>query len=220
MSTVNSFRKNCRDVFNAFLVRFAVYAGFYEFPVIAPNSYTPNRLVRFSRAISSKDYDQWVHFFEDDYQFERLWRNPRRYLPILRKFNGVISPDFSLYRDMPLVMQLWNIYRSRAICYWLQINGVKVVPNVRFGDSRTFKIVCDGLPKHSTIAIGTYGNLKDATDARIFIAGIKVIVDRLEPSTIVVFGSIQHPTFTEFRARKIRILQFDSDYAVSRKNVA
>ena len=78
------------------------------------------------------------HFFEDDYLFERLWRNPKIYLPILKQYNGVILPDFSLYRDMPLVMQLWNIYRSRAIGCWLQSNGIKVIPDVRFGDERTY----------------------------------------------------------------------------------
>lgn len=29
------------------------------------------------------------------------------------RFNGVILPDFSLFRDMPLVMQMYNILRSR-----------------------------------------------------------------------------------------------------------
>ena len=63
-------------------------------------------MIAFSKAISSKDYEQWVHFYEDDHLFERLWNNPRKYLPILERFQGVILPDFSLYRDMPLVMQL------------------------------------------------------------------------------------------------------------------
>ncbi len=52
--------------------------------------------------------------------FERIWTTPNKYLPIIKKFRGVITPDFSVYRDMPLVMQQWNIYRSRAIGHWLQ----------------------------------------------------------------------------------------------------
>lgn len=115
MSVINSQRKSCKDVFNAFLVELAYYAGIFEFPIIQPTYWIPNKLIAFSKAISCPEKDQWVHFFEDDYLFERIWKNPGRYLNILRRYNGVILPDFSLYRDMPYVMQLWNIYRSRAI---------------------------------------------------------------------------------------------------------
>ena len=131
MSRINSTRKGCRDVFNAFLVSTASYEGLFEFPVIKPCNTIPERIIVFSKAISSVHHKQWVHFYEDDYLFERLWRNPEKYLSILSRFEGVILPDFSLYRDMPFVMQLWNIYRSRAIGHWLQKNGIKVIPNIR-----------------------------------------------------------------------------------------
>ena len=82
MSRINSERKNCKDVFNAFLVRLAYFAGLFEFPVLKPTYCIPNRLLTFSKAVSSKDYDYWVHFYEDDYLFERLWQNPKKYLEI------------------------------------------------------------------------------------------------------------------------------------------
>lgn len=80
MSKINSKRKSCKDVFNAFLVSVATYVGMYEFPKIRPTYYVPNRLIAFSKAISGKENNQWIHFFEDDYLFERIWRNPKRYL--------------------------------------------------------------------------------------------------------------------------------------------
>lgn len=57
MSKINSQRKCCKDVFNAFLVPFATYAGLFEFPEIKPTFFIPNRLIAFSKAISCKDYD-------------------------------------------------------------------------------------------------------------------------------------------------------------------
>ena len=219
MSKINSQRKSCVDVFNAFLVSSATYDGIYEFPRIKATYDIPNRLVPFSKCNSSKDYDQWVHFYEDDYLFERLWRNPQKYLNILKRFNGVILPDFSLYRDMPLVMQLWNIYRSRAIGSWLQINGVKVIPNIRYGDRRTYNICCDGIPKHSVIAIGSYGNFKIVEDRKIFLEGLDLVIRRLKPSTIVIYGSAPEKYFKKYRDAGIRIVQFDSNYATSHKEV-
>lgn len=219
MSKVNSKRSNCKDVFNAFLVEKAKYQGSYEFPAILPTYDVPTRLVSFSKAISSKDTDQWVHFFEDDCMFERLWRNPKRYLDVLRRFHGVILPDYSLYRDMPLVMQLWNIYRSRAIGHWLQQNGVAVIPCVRYGDYRTYRCCCDGLPKHSVIAIGTHGTFKNLDDRTILLEGLDVVVDILQPVAIVVYGSAPAKYFDKYSEMGIQIIQMSSDYASSHKEV-
>lgn len=219
MSKINSQRKGCKDVFNSFLVMFATYAGLFEFPIIKPTFIIPNMIIAFSRAISCKDYNQWVHFFEDDYLFERIWRNPRKYIDILKRYNGVILPDFSLYRDMPLAMQIWNIYRSRAIGHWLQKNGVNVIPNIRYGDKRTYRICCDGIHKHCVIAIGAHGNLRLLEDREIFLKGLDVIVKKLEPTVIVVYGAAPEKYFKKYKNLGIQIVQFDSNYATSHKEV-
>lgn len=212
MSKINSIRKGCKDVFNAFLVAFAIYAGFFEFPVIKACYDIPNRLIAFSKCISCRDYNFWVHFYEDDYLFERLWRNPKKYLPILQRYNGVILPDWSLYRDMPFVMQLWNIYRSRAIGAWLQVNGVKVIPNVRYGDRRTYRCCCDGLPNHAVIAVGSHGTIKNIEDRIIFAQGLDVVIKRLQPKAIIVYGCAPDSIFQKYKDKGITIYHFDSDY--------
>lgn len=217
MASYNSLRRNCRDVFKAFLVLFARFAGIFEIPAIRPTVCIPNRLIPFSRAISSNDYDQWVHFYEDDYLFEKLWNNPQRYLDTLKKFNGVILPDFSLYRDMPFVMQLWNIYRSRAIGCWLQHNGIVVIPNMRYGDERTYSICCDGIAQGGVIAVGSHGTLKNKEDRRIFIEGLEVVIKITQPIVIVVYGAAPDDIFAIYRKQGIRIIQFDSEFCRAMK---
>ena len=219
MSLLNSQRKSCKDVFNAFLVTMAHYAGIFEFPEIQPTYWIPNRLIPFSKALSSTDYDQWVHFFEDDYLFERIWRSPKRYLEILRRFNGVILPDFSLYRDMPLVMQLWNIYRSRAIGFWLQVNGINVIVNIRYADKRTYRFCCDGVSTNCAIAIGTHGILKNREDRQYFCEGLAFVVKKLKPSAIIVYGKAPDSVFEQYRRQGIEVVQFDSTFATSHKEV-
>ena len=137
------------DVFHAFLVKNAEYDSYIELPIIKTSNYLPGKLIPFSIAMARNctDFDCWVMFFEHDVKFERLWNNPVRYLSKLKKFKGVITPDFSLYRNMPLVMQMWNTYRNRALAYWLQNNVIEVIPNVRFGDERTYSFCFDGIEK-------------------------------------------------------------------------
>ncbi len=217
MSQINCTRVGCRDVFHAFLVEKATYEGFLEIPEIDYGDFRPGKLIAFSKAIRSKDYDCWVHFYEDDAAFERIWNNPRKYLPILQKFKGVISPDFSLYRDMPLVMQFWNIYRNRAIGRWLQDNGVSVIANVRWGDYRTYTACCYGVPVNGTIAIGSHGCIHIKEDRTFFVEGLEQIVKTLKPKTIVVYGSAPSYIFDKYREMGINILQFCSDFAASRR---
>lgn len=213
MARLNCQRKGCRDVWNSFLVCKAGYDGPFEFPAIRPEGGIPNRLIAFSKAIRCKDHDQWVHFFEDDCLFERLWNDPMRYLEILKRFNGVILPDFSVYRDMPYAMQLWNIYRSRALGFWLQENGVRAIVNIRYGDSRTYRRCCDGAPRGCTIAVGSHGTLKHSDDKKCFVEGLEVVVRTLQPSAIVVYGAAPEDVFGTYRGMGVRIVQFDSDFA-------
>lgn len=220
MSRINCTRSGCKDVFHAFLVKNATYDSPLEIPCLKKEMRKPHKLIAFSKVVHSTDYNAWVHFYEDDFAFERLWNKPNTYLPILKKFKGVISPDFSVYRDMPLVMQQWNVYRSRAIGFWLQENGVSVIPNIRFGDNRTFELSCAGIKKHGVIAVGSHGCIRHLSERKYFITGLKFVIDTLEPTTLVVYGAAPKEIFAPYKEKGVEILQFDSDFMQSRKVVS
>jgi hypothetical protein len=67
-------------------------AGKWELATLFRVNSRPERLIAFDKAVSSKDFNSWVHFFIHDIRFARLFRNPWRYLPILERFDGVIAP--------------------------------------------------------------------------------------------------------------------------------
>jgi hypothetical protein len=75
-------------------------------PVIPPARAIPTKLTPFSR---QPDPAAWCHFFLDDYKFERVWNQLQRYLSILEKFAGALSPDFSLYTSYPEAEQRMNL---------------------------------------------------------------------------------------------------------------
>ncbi len=189
-------------------------------PCIKSVDAVPNKLVVFSKSIRSKDFNGFVHFFEDDVNFERIWNQPNKYLPILKKFDGVISPDFSLYRDMPLVMQEWNTYRNRAIGHWFQENGITVIPNIRFSDERSYAFCCDGVAKGGTIAVGSHGCIKIKVERDYFEKGLCEIIHKLEPKRIIVYGRAPDSIFGKYINSGIEICQYDSDFSLSRKAVS
>ena len=89
--------------------------GMYGIPAIAPAEYQEAELISFNYAKSCKSpANKAVHFFVDDYQFNRVWNCADDYIPMLRKFKYVCTPDFSLYTDHPRAIQIYNHYRKLA----------------------------------------------------------------------------------------------------------
>ncbi len=198
------------DVFNAFLVKNANYEGKYEIPKLKATSAIPSKVIPFSRAISSKEYDAWVVFYENDDKFIRVWNNPNKYLPILQRFRGVISPDFSVYRNMPLCMQIESTYKGKALGHFWQEHGIDVIPNVRFNDERTFEFCFEGVPKNSIVSVGTHGCLKKNIDKEYFKIGLSEMVKVLSPKTVIVYGVAPDGIFEVCHTNQIEVIQFDS----------
>ena len=94
---MNNEKFNNYDVFHAFLVENADFDGYIELPVIKTSDKLPKKVVTISKAMSKSctDFDCWAVFYEHDKELERLWNNPKQYLDKLKKFKGIISPDFS-----------------------------------------------------------------------------------------------------------------------------
>ena len=174
-----------------------------QMPIVNPIQGVPTRLVGFNYALTSKEFDKAVHFYLDDYQFERVWRIPEKYIKILRKFDYVFTPDFSLYMDMPKAQQIYNIYRSRLLGAYWQSRGINVIPTLSWSDEQSFDFVFDGLRKGGTVTISTVGVIKDKETRELWIKGANEAIKRLEPKSVIVYG-----TPIEFDSRDTEVINF------------
>lgn len=163
-------------------------SGFWQMPIINNDSFIPKEMVGFNYAKSSDRKDVGIHFYIDDYQFERLWNNPGKYTDVLREYECILSPDFSLYMDMPMPMKIWNIYRSRMIGQYYQNRGIKVIPTISWAEEDTFKFCFDGIPKHSIVSISTIGVKRDKDAFGVWKDGVDEMIKRIEPTDILIYG--------------------------------
>ena len=69
------------------------------------------------------------------------------------------------------------------------------------------------------IAVGSHGCIKLLNERKYFINGLKYVIDKLKPQTIVVYGATPDEVFAQYKEAGIEILQFDSDFMQSRKAV-
>ena len=162
-------------------------AGEYDMPSIYPTLYKHEKLIGFNQ-LNVANRSAGIHFYLDDYQFERLWNRPACYVEKLKQFDCVLTPDFSLYRDMPLSMMIWNIYRSRLLGQFMQQQGLTVIPTVSWGDKRSFDFCFDGLPTHSTLSISTIGVKKSDKANEMWQRGVLEMISRLHPKQLLIYG--------------------------------
>ncbi|MCM1507722.1 MAG: DUF4417 domain-containing protein [Ruminococcus flavefaciens] len=188
---INNFINVQYDFVGNFLTEGANFIGKYDFPILAPQQIIPTSMpLPINYMLSESNLEsKWFHCFVDDSAFERLWRNFYKYIPYLKAINGIISTDFSIYRDIPMELQIRNCYRNRVMAYAMQKINHNVIPTAGFGDENTWDWCFDGLPKNSTLAITTNGTLSDPEARRLFVGGVDALVRTLQPYAIVVCGN-------------------------------
>lgn len=185
-------------------------AGKYKIPQIkGSNRKNVMELVGFTCARSIKDTaGKGLHFFLDDYRFARVWNNPEIYIPTLEKFDFVLSPDFSLYTDFPVAMQIYNHYRKHWLAAFWESHGIEVIPTIGWSTPDSFDWCFDGEPVGGTLAVSSVGTQNSKRTKELFLDGYSEMIKRLSPETIIFYGNVPD----ECRGNIIKINPFQEKF--------
>ncbi|MBQ9247409.1 MAG: DUF4417 domain-containing protein [Ruminococcus sp.] len=160
--------------------------GIFDIPVIKKETINLKdiQLIGYDK-ISNADKTRIVHFFLDDYKFETIWNHPDERIDILSQFKAVLSPQFSLYSEMPMSLKIFNTFKNRWCGTYLQKRGVKVIPSLSWGEPDTFWFCFDGIEKGSVVAVSTVGLRKVK---ELFLLGYQEMLRKINPSAIICYG--------------------------------
>lgn len=129
----------------------------------------------------SRDRDGICHFFMEDYRFESVWNTPVKAIQAILSYKAAISPQFSVYTDYPLAINLWNTYRNRWCGRIWQEHGQKIIPSVAWAKEDTLEFAFEGIEKGSVIAT-TMPKLNT-----LFFIGWKEMIRKIEPEAIILY---------------------------------
>jgi len=185
----SSTELNFRDSLNVGKMEFE-YHNIWGIPQIKKQKLEVYEIESFNRIKSAqpKQYS-FVHFFLDDSLFSIVWNQPDRYIDMFKKWGGCFSPDFSLFMDYPIAIQLWNVYRNRWCGAYWQANGINVVPTISWSDSKSFNFCFDGVDKGSYVACSTVGIMKNEAYKEAFKVGFDKMLSVIEPEFVFMYGS-------------------------------
>jgi len=199
-------RMRTDEAYNLELVDLEKVDGFYQMPVTECDHFIPQKIKSFNYAMTSEEKNVGIHFYIDDYQFERVWSNPDKYTEVLSEYDCIFSPDFSLYTDMPMAMKIWNVYRSRLVGQFFQNYGIKVIPTISWAEKETFCFCFDGIPKGSIVSVSTIGVKNDDAAFQIWKDGMDEMMQRIKPRAVLVYGGA-----VDYDYGKAKVIYYDND---------
>ena len=165
--------------------------GEYDIPALQSAVFQVDNWISFNYAKGCEEPEQHgIHFFIDDYQFMRVWKNPDAYLTMLAKFQAVCTPDFSTYTDFPKAIQLYNHYRKHWLGAYWQEHGVNVIPTISWSDEDSIEWCFDGEPVGGMVAVSSVGTQGNRRATRLFELGYAEMKKRLAPAKIIMYGSV------------------------------
>lgn len=186
--------------------------GQLEIPIVKKQSINLDNLDLISYAnvkINESEFNKkkGVHFFVDDYRFERIYDYPNRSLEKLSQYKFLCTPDYSLYAEMQGWRQVENVAKNRWLGAYWQEHSLCVIPTVSWSTPSSFRYCFKGVERNSIVAIGMIGCKRNK---RGFMFGYDAMLEELAPEAVICLGE----PFDEMRGNIIKV-----DYNKSRKGV-
>lgn len=183
-----NYENTARDIFGS--------CGEYGIPVLekvhpeAVAGFQELRPFNYCKSSIGEASQTGIHFFIEDYQFVRVWNQPARYIHMFRDYKFILAPDFSIYADWPMALQIYNHYRKHWLAAYYNTRGVQVVPTISWGGPGSFAWCFDGEPKNSVVAVSSVGIFHDERTKELFVEGYRRMKKELEPAAILFYGKV------------------------------
>lgn len=203
--------------FQDYLVDGAMFEGEQDIPCMLKlnNIVIPKKLAPYTARKRIKDKDTFLHCFLHDFQFSNLITETSKHLEDLTELGGVICPDPTIYIGGSRTINQAQVYFSRAVGFYLQKNGIFVIPCIRWGDSSTYDYCFLGVPENYIVAISTHGCIMPCKENNnelrsAFINGLPVMLKKLKPKYVIVYGRMPDEIFGQYKSMT-QFVHFDSD---------
>ena len=125
-----------------------------------------------------------IHFFTYDWIFENVYEKPEVTLEKLDQYYALLTPEFSMYSDMPLARQIDSVFKNRWCGAYWQKQGMIVIPTIMWGTPDSYDFCFDGVEEGSVVAISTYTR----ENKKIFMEGYEKMLESIKPSLVICYG--------------------------------
>lgn len=142
-------------------------------------------------------------FYVDDQRFESIWNDAVSAIEKFKQqgFEGLFEPDFSMWWEMPMVVQFWNIYRSRWCARYWQEAGLKIIPSLKWSEKSSYEAAIAGYPKQLKLASFQCRTL--GKNIQNSLKGLKFICDSISIESLLLYGGSENTEAVETASKMI-----------------
>ena len=206
------------DGFQAYLTEGAAIVGDPGIPMLMKldNVQVPKDILPFGKVNVCNNKRQYVHFYQHDKEFSRVLTATTRYLDVLKLYDGVITPDCTMMIGQSPCLQQANTYMNRAVGFYLQKNGIPVIPNIRWSDESSFAYCFLGVHPGSIVSVSTHGCIETREQKTMFRIGTEAMLEALKPPIVLVHGFMPDEIFGQFKGQ-IEFHRYASEFERTHK---
>lgn len=145
-----------------------------------------------------------LYWFVKDPYLEKFWTNRSVYMPVLREFDAVFAPNFSVYEDAPRIEHLVNMKRSAVSLLEMAEAGVKVIPDVtwyrREDMDRWLELLDLVGAETAAFSMQVVGRLKGCSAWQSYLVGLRYFARRFKGRIVLVGANSMKKLSEAFRA--------------------
>lgn len=177
-------------------------AGKYGMPVIKKQNIDLDKISLWNyvktKPNDSENKDKTIHFFTYDWNFENVYEKPNLALEKLDQYYALLTPEFSMYWDMPKALQINSTFKNRWCGAYWQKMGKLVIPTICCAGEDSYDFCFDGIEEGSIVAISTYRREKYKKE---ILKSYNKMLEVIKPSAVICYGT----PFSEMKG-KIKVI--------------
>ena len=166
-------------------------AGKYGMPIIKKQEIDLDKIDLLgyvkTKPNDEENKDKTIHFFTYDWNFESVFDKPEKAMEKLDQYYALLSPEFSLYWDMPKAMQIYNTFKNRWCGAFWQKMGKIVIPTVCCAGEESYDFCFDGIEEGSVVAISTYRREQHKHE---ILKSYNRMLEVIKPSAVIIYGEV------------------------------
>lgn len=127
--------------------------------------------------------------------FQAIYYNDKkrkeRFEQRFKNVKYAIAPDYSLCGDIPVIENIYRIFKSRIVSLWLtDVCDIIVIPNITYANENYFDIMLDGLEECECVAFSVKGSVDNIIQKELLIKAIRHTVDNLHKLKTIIAYSV------------------------------
>lgn len=150
-----------------------------------------------------------IHFFTYDWHFDAVYDKPEAAMEKLDQYYALLTPEFSLYWDMPKALQIYSTFKNRWCGAYWQKMGKLVIPSVCCAGEESYDFCFDGIEEGSVVAISTFRRERYKTE---IMKSYNKLLEVIKPSAIICYGE----PFLEMKGNIKAISPFNKEELIAK----